>query len=45
MIAINDCIFMESAIYQLIRKYFSDHQCYTEMLHLVLEVSSTMKFD
>ena len=39
MIAINDAFMLESSIYLLLRKYFRQEQCYTDLMELFHEVT------
>lgn len=39
MIAINDAFMLESAIYYLLKKYFRQEKCYTDLLELFHEVT------
>lgn len=45
MIAINDAFFLESCIYELLRRQFRQEAYYTDLLDLFHEVQSTLVID
>lgn len=39
LIAINDGILLENSIYSILRKYFSNHECYVPVIELFHDIS------
>lgn len=42
--AMNDCIFLEQAIYQILKKYFKDKPYYTDVLEIFHDVREYFVF-